>query len=174
MRQRSGWSGESHRHSAAKRGITTVSESTKPYEYSKRYKYKVLQNFRAELESMKIQLEKQGFNVGITRDKYWGIVMSINEYEIQIYPNITMGNIGYIATDVKLSLPEPLGIQHFYLSVINNEIYKRGLMSYTKEWKPNYMVLTVESKKAKGTADSIDEVKKMVNVIRSIEEIKRR
>jgi hypothetical protein len=171
---RKGYTGRSREHSLNAKHITTVAESEKAHEYTKRYKYKILQNFREELEKVKTQLERQGFKVEITRDKASGIIMTINEHEVQIYPNITIGSIGYIAADVKLPLPETPGLQDLYINVINREVYKRGLMGYTKEWKKDYVVFTIESKNARGSSDSIDEVKKIVNTIRSIEELKRR
>jgi hypothetical protein len=169
-----GYTGRSREHSLNAKHITTVAESAKAREYTKRYKYKILQNFREELEKVKLQLEKQGFKVEITRDKASGIIMTINDHEIQIYPNITIGNIGYIAADVRLPMPSTPTLQDLYVNVINREVYKRGLTGYTKEWKSDYIVLTIESKNARGSSESIDEVKKMVNAIRSIEELKRR
>jgi hypothetical protein len=169
-----GYTGRSHEHSLNAKHITTVAESEKVYEYSQRYKYKILQKFREELNSMKVQLEKQGYKVEITQNKNKGITMTINDSEIQIYPNITVGNIGFIASDIKTPLPETDNIKELYLSLIMREAYKRNLMGYMKEYHNDQAIITIESKKPRGTEESIDDVKKMVNTIKSIEDLKKK
>lgn len=162
---RRGWYNNSYGHQLASRGVQTKDE------YTKRYKYKVMQDIRENMERLQKQLEKQGYNVEIIRDSYKGMIINIDNHEIVVYPSITNNNKGFAYAYVTAILPEDQNVRGLVLNNVLNELYKRKLDGWVEQSYDNAAIIRVETKKIDTSNDANETIMKILNAIETIDKI---
>ena len=162
---RKGWYNNSYGHKLAAKGIQSKDN------YSTRYKYKVMQDIRENMEKLQKQLEKQGYKVEIIRDSYKGIVINIDNHEIIVYPSVTNNNKGFAFAYVTVLLPEDDNLRGFVTQNALNELHKRKLSGWVEKHYDNAAIIRVETKKIDTSTDANREIVKILNAIESIDKI---
>lgn len=168
--KRKGYTGRSQEHSMNARSIKT-SESEPPREYSKRYKYKILQDIRESMEQLKKTLEKEGYNITIIKDGSHGVIFNMDEHVIKVYPDVNISDIGFVEAEVILNVPDAPNLREMVIEIARREAHKRGLFPYVRTIYDNSVELMIESKKVHGSTDSIDAFRNIINTIKAIDKI---